>query len=64
MTLLAPFLTDFGVPLGVLLGAFGQLFDEPFLEAFSRGVRGVRAAPVAEQPEPGWGGGSLIGHPW
>ena len=61
MTLLGPFLADFGVPLGILLGAFGQLFDEPFLEAFSGGVR---AAPVVERPEPGWGGGSLIGHPW
>ena len=28
----------FWVPLGVLLGAFGQLFDEPFFEAFSGGV--------------------------
>ena len=35
MTLLGPFLADLGVPLGVLLDAFGQLFDEPFLEAFS-----------------------------
>ena len=38
MTLLGPFLVDFGVPLGVLLDAFGQLFDEPFLEAFSGGL--------------------------
>ena len=35
MTLLGLFLVDFGVSLGILLGAFGQLFDESFLEAFS-----------------------------
>ena len=46
MTLLGSFLADFGVPLGILLGAFGQLFDEPFLEAFSGGCGRVREGTV------------------
>ena len=45
MTLLGPFLADFGVPLGILLGAFGQLLDEPFLEAFSGGVQEGTGSP-------------------